>query len=82
MQTIEETYHNLSSQSLAYFDYQIQECVQTGGNKSLIDYSGIKVRRKIGTRMIFGPAIFHIPMDNTFDAVGVAYKKQGGEYKK
>lgn len=69
-------------QSLEYFDFQVQTCEQNGGNKSLIDYSGLKVRKVKGVRKLFGDVIYHISMDNTIGVEGYAYIKQGGEYRR
>lgn len=69
-------------QSFGYFDFQVQTCKQTGGNKSLIDYTDLKVRKVGGERKLFGNVTFHIPMDNSFDVERYAYMKQGGEYRR
>jgi len=66
---------------IAYFDFQVQQCIQNGGNKSLVDYSDLKVRRHNGTRKLYGSVVYHIPMGNSYDAQGFAYFKQGGEYR-
>ena len=60
----------------------MQLCLQTAGNISLIDYSDLRIRKDQGIRKLYGRAIFHIPMGNTYEVEGFSYIKQGGEYRR
>ena len=68
----------------AYLDIEYNKFEQTYGDREhFCDASQLKIRRINGTkdRGIFGPLIFHGPIDDSFEIQLTMYKKQGGEYR-
>lgn len=52
------------------------------GDSSIIDWRDLKIKKlNKTTRGIYGNAIYHAPIDNTYKFEGTVYIKQGGRYK-
>lgn len=67
----------------AYFDIELQNCEQVGGDKdSFMDLTDVKVKKVNKTsRALFGKAVYHVDIDDTYDIETKAFVKQGGEYR-
>lgn len=66
---------------VSYFDVQIDRFEVLFQNTSFFDWSGLKVRKIQKIRSIVGEIDFFVPIGNDIMFSGLAYKKQGGEYR-
>lgn len=65
----------------SYFDVQLDRSDVLEQDTNYVDWSSLKVRRINKTRSIIGEMKFPIPFGNDVKLQGLAYKKQGGEYR-
>lgn len=65
----------------AYFEVEIQYIEQLD-DKKFADISKLKVRKVDKIRRVYGQVEFKISLDNSNTVEIIAFKKQGGEYRR